>query len=225
MVIGAGRPQDAAGPVAHVRPQRRTGERESDRVAHLVIAAKAGDREALSELYARYAGRVRAHVLRIVGDEHAAEDITQQVFAKLLTRFDRFEPGPVPFAAWLLRVAQNAAIDHLRSARSLAYDPADKDANRNDDAAASCRSSLREALASLPAEQRDVLVLRHFVGLSPAEIAAHLGRSVRAVHGLSYRGRAAACRALNELGAAPATIDASCRCPEQRPIAVSANAA
>jgi len=51
-----------------------------------------------------------------------------------------------------------------------------------------------------------VLVLRHVVGLTPEEIATRLGRSLRAVHCLHQRGRAAACTALDELGSAPATV-------------------
>jgi RNA polymerase sigma-70 factor (ECF subfamily) len=56
----------------------------------------------------------------------------------------------------------------------------------------------------LPQGQRDVLLLTHLVGLSPSEIAAELGCSVRAVHGLHYRGRAAVRATLTDLGSAPA---------------------
>lgn len=205
-IMGACQPQLAAGPAASARPDPGFDGRTSARVTHLVLAAQRGDRGALSELYARYEGRVRSHVLRIVRDEHDAEDITQQVFAKLLTRFEQFRPGDVPFGAWLLRVAHNAAIDHLRRCRTVPREPVQDPAHRADDAGVRCGSSLREALATLPPDQRDVLVLRHLVGLSPAETATRLGRSVRAVHGLCYRGRAAARVALQELGAAPATI-------------------
>ena len=52
-------------------------------------------------------------------DEHEAEDVTQQIFAKLLTTIDRYEPRQVPFSAWILRVAHNAAIDHLRARRPV----------------------------------------------------------------------------------------------------------
>lgn len=197
---------------ATARPWRRMtlgngelGTGEDVRVHALVTAAKAGDHDALSELYALYAGRVRVHVLRILRDEHEAEDITQQVFAKLLTQLDRFEPGAVPFGAWIMRVAHNAAIDHLRRSRAVPCEDVQDPRDRADDAGVQCRSSLREALATLPADQRDVLVLRHLVGLSPTEIAVRLGRTVRSVHGLHYRGRAAACVALHDLGAAPAT--------------------
>lgn len=171
----------------------------------IVAAARSGDREAMRELYERYAARVRAHVLRILGDEHDADDVTQQVFAKLLTELDRYQPGEARFVAWVLRVAHNAAIDHLRRARAVPCEEVGE-LDARDDAADEALASLRTALASLPPDQRDVLLLTHLVGLSPAEIAVHLGRSVRSVHGLHYRGRAAACLALNDLGSAPATV-------------------
>jgi len=171
-----------------------------------VAAARSGDRDAMRELYERYASRVRAHVLAILRDEHDADDVTQHVFAKLLTELDRYRPGEARFIAWVLRVAHNAAIDHLRRARTVAYGHVSDLETRDDDAAEQALAALRTVLASLPPDQRDVLLLTHLVGLSPAEIAAHLGRSVRSVHGLHYRGRAAARVALNDLGSAPATV-------------------
>jgi RNA polymerase sigma-70 factor (ECF subfamily) len=179
---------------------------EERRVRRLVLAARAGDREAMRELYVRHAAGIHAYVLGMLGDQDDAEDITQHVFAKLLTELDRYRPGEAPFMAWVLRVAHNAAIDHMRRSRTVPCDEVRDPDRRDDEAAERVRDSLRSALESLPAAQRDVLLLRHLVGLSPAEIATHLGRSVRSVHGLHYRGRAAACSALCDLGSAPATV-------------------
>jgi RNA polymerase sigma-70 factor, ECF subfamily len=179
---------------------------EEWRVRRIVVAARAGDREAMREIYLRYAARVRAHVLRILGDEHDADDVTQQVFAKLLTELDRYRPGEARFMAWMLRVAHNAAIDHVRRTRTVPCEEVRQLDASADPSAEKARTALHTALASLPRAQRDVLLLTHLVGLSPAEIAAHLGRSVRAVHGLHYRGRAAAQEALHDLGSAPATV-------------------
>jgi RNA polymerase sigma-70 factor (ECF subfamily) len=181
-------------------------ELEERRMRRIVLAARSGDREAMREIYERHAPRVHAHVLRIVGDQHDADDVTQQVFAKLLTELDRYRPGEARFAAWVLRVAHNAAIDHLRRTRTIPCENVRELAARDDDAAGDARTSLRAALASLPRAQCDVLLLTHLVGLSPTEIAERLGRTVRAIHGLHYRGRAAAVVALNDLGSAPATV-------------------
>ena len=70
-------------------------------------------------LYLRYADNVYGYVCSIVRDEHEAEDVTQQIFAKLLTSLERYEPRSVPFSAWILRVAHNAAIDHMRARRAV----------------------------------------------------------------------------------------------------------
>lgn len=169
--------------------------------------AKCGDRDAMRELYLRYAERVHNHVKRIVIDRHDAEDVTQQVFAKLLTELPRYEPREVPFKAWVLRVAHNMAIDHLRRSRSVPCEEVRSHDLHADQAAHECRTSLRDALSTLPAEQRDVLLLRHLVGLSPQEIAVRLGKSVSSINGLHYRGRAAARVALHDLGSAPATVN------------------
>ena len=75
--------------------------------------------DALRFLYLRYADNVYGYVCSIVRDEHEAEDVTQQIFAKLLTTLDRYEPRQVPFSAWILRVAHNAAIDHVRARRPV----------------------------------------------------------------------------------------------------------
>ena len=175
-------------------------------VRRLVGDAKEGDRDAMRRLYLRFAPHVHAYVQRIVSNRDDADDVTQQIFAKLLTELWRYEPSEAPFGAWMLRVSRNVAIDHMRRIRAVPLDAVSDGVEHADDASLECRASLREALGSLTAGQRDVLVLRHVVGLSPEEIAACLGRSLRSVHCLHHRGRAAACSALDELGFAPFTL-------------------
>lgn len=156
-------------------------------------------------LYLYFAPTVRAYVARIVPTDHDADDVTQHTFAKLMTELARYEPGAAPFRAWMLRVARNVAIDHCRQTRAIPCDEVHDVGARVDDIAVERRVSLRQALSSLTAGQRDVLVLRHVVGLTPEEIADRLGRSLRSVYCLHNRGRAAACTALSELESAPAT--------------------
>jgi RNA polymerase sigma-70 factor (ECF subfamily) len=154
-----------------------------------VNRAKDGDRDAIRFLYVRYAHNIYGYVRSIVHDEHEAEDITQHVFAKLMTVLGKYDERGVPFFAWLLRLAHNAAIDHLRARRAT---PAEEvfGADERDDGTSADRShSLREALRALPDEQRSVVVLRHVVGLTPGEIASAMGRSESSIHGLHHRGR------------------------------------
>jgi RNA polymerase sigma-70 factor, ECF subfamily len=163
-------------------------------VAQAVARAKAGDREAVRFLYMRYADNVYGYVRSIVRDHYEAEDVTQQVFAKLMTVIGKYEPRTVPFSAWILRVARNVAVDHLRSRRPQPSEEVYGSDERTDDTSIDRSYSVREALAALPDEQRKVVVLRHVVGLTPGEIADCMGRTESSIHGLHHRGR----RALQE---------------------------
>jgi RNA polymerase sigma-70 factor (ECF subfamily) len=188
------------------RPREATSAREEALISRAVAAAQRGDREAMRFLYLRYADHVYGYVRTIVRDDDEAEDVTQLVFAKLLRVLHRYEPAGVPFSRWLLRLAHNAAIDHLRGARLVPVEdvrPADE---AGDDDAMERAQALRIALEAVPHDQRQVLVLRHVAGLSALEIAERLGRTQSSVHSLHHRGRRTLRAALAELGAAPVTL-------------------
>ena len=173
-------------------------------VSRAIKRAQQGDRDALGLLYARYADNVCGYVRSIVHDQHEAEDITQQVFAKLIGVIGKYEERDVPFFAWILRVSRNVAIDHIRRQRAIPVEEVRaSDEPSQDRADAEHMSDLREALAMLPRDQREVLVLRHFAGLSPTEIAERMGRSEGSVHGLHHRGRRALTADLTNRGAMP----------------------
>jgi RNA polymerase sigma-70 factor (ECF subfamily) len=178
------------------------------RVAQAVARAKQGDREALRFLYVQYADNVYGYVVSLVRDVHEAEDVTQMVFAKLMTVLHKYEQREVPFTAWLLRLAHNVAYDHLRRRiPTPAEEWASPDA-QVDNKAADDRQVVGHALATLPEDQRTVVVLRHLVGLTPGEIAERLGRSENSIHGLHHRGRRALQCHLRELECAPVTASA-----------------
>jgi len=176
-------------------------------VSRAVKRAQEGDREALGFLYARYADNVCGYVRSIVHDQHEAEDVTQHVFTKLIHVIGKYEERDVPFFAWILRVARNVAVDHIRSQRLIPVEEVrTSDEGGGDPAGGEPMNDLREALAKLPRDQREVLVLRHFAGLAPTEIAERMGRSEGSVHGLHHRGRRALTADLTSRGAAPATL-------------------
>jgi RNA polymerase sigma-70 factor, ECF subfamily len=177
-------------------------------VTRAVARAKAGDMSAIHFLYVRFADDVFGYVSSIVHDSHEAEDITQNVFAKLSTAIRKYEPRQVPFTAWILRVARNAAVDHLRARRQIPFEQVRTDDDGHDQIGFERSQSLREALWRLPEEQREVLVLRHLVGLSPLEIAGRLGKTEGSIHGLHHRGRTALRLALLELDAGPVVASA-----------------
>src|SRR5215204_7101444 len=175
-------------------------------VLSAVARARTGDADALRFLYLRYAGNVYGYVCSIVRDEHEAEDVTQHIFAKLPAALARYEPRLVPFSAWILRVAHNAAIDHVRTRRPVPCEEVRCGAGPDYAAGRERFADLRLALAALPAEQRDVIMLRFLVGLTPREVAERLGRSEDAVHGLQHRGRRRLRRELQRLDGAPAAL-------------------
>jgi RNA polymerase sigma-70 factor (ECF subfamily) len=175
-------------------------------VSRAVKRAQAGDREAIGFLYARYADNVHGYVRSIVHDEHEAEDITQQVFAKLIRVIGKYEEREVPFFAWILRVSRNVAVDHIRRQRTIPVEDVRTSDDGEDLVGPERTNDLREALAKLPPDQREVLVLRHVAGLSPTEIAERTGRTEGSVHGLHHRGRRALTAELTSRGAAPATL-------------------
>ena len=182
-------------------PQAAAG--DSRIVKEAIVRAQKGDMEALHFLYVRYADDVLRYVRSFVQDHHEAEDITQNVFVKLMSVIGKYEPREVPFAAWILRVSRNAALDHLRARRMTPCEDVRVEDDEHDQISHERGRDLRHALEGLPEEQREVLVLRHIVGLSPVEIADVLGKTESSVHGLHHRGRLSLKSALQELGAAP----------------------
>jgi RNA polymerase sigma-70 factor, ECF subfamily len=170
-------------------------------VLRAVEQAKEGDADALRFLYLRYADNVYGYVCSIVRDEHEAEDVTQQVFAKLLGSLTRYQPRTVPFSAWILRVAHNAAIDHMRSRRPVPVEEVRGPEPADDGSSRERFRDLRVALDALPKEQREVILLRFLVGLSPREIAERMGRSEDAVNGLQHRGRRRLRREMDRIAA------------------------
>ena len=176
---------------------------DSRLVLAAVSRAQKGDMEAIHFLYVRYADDVLRYVNSFVHDHHEAEDITQNVFAKLIHAIKKYEQRAVPFTAWIVRVARNAALDHMRARRATPCEEIRLEDDGRSEVAAERGRDLRQALKRLPDDQREVLVLRHVVGLSPTEIANTLGKSESSVHGLHHRGRRTLKSALQDLGAAP----------------------
>jgi RNA polymerase sigma-70 factor, ECF subfamily len=181
------------------------GEKEQSRAEAAMARMAVGDRQAMADIYARYSHGIYGYIRSIVLDGHEAEDLTQQVFVKLMTAARGSSPVCVDFSAWLLRVARNTALDSLRrTKRTRLLDP-----HQWSPAVAApdheARRSLEDALSSLSAGQRDVLILRDLIGLTPHEAAERLGKSDGAVHMLHHRARRAARERLAGSGGGPST--------------------
>jgi len=140
----------------------------------------AGDRDAVAELYDRHAARIMGLAIRIVRNSSDAEDVVQEVFSQAWRTAPNYQPARGPVAGWLLMMARTRAIDRLRSrqARRDAADGADLDGLPADVApvseqliASQQAARVREAMMTLPVEQRAALELAYFEGLTQTEIA------------------------------------------------------
>jgi RNA polymerase sigma-70 factor, ECF subfamily len=172
-------------------------------VSRAVVRAQAGDHEAIRFLYLRYKNNVYGYVLSMLRDEYEAEDVTQHVFMKLMRVIGKYEPREVPFTSWILRVARNVAVDHLRQRRPIPAEEILDHSEPSYDVSVDRRWGLEQALEALPEDQRGVVVLRHLVGLTPGEIAERMGRTEASIHGLHHRARHTLRGELSAIGCAP----------------------
>jgi len=149
----------------------------------LVDAAKAGQEWALTGLYDLYFPRVYRYVLSRTGETHDAEDLTEEVFIRVLDAVSRFEWRDVPFSAWIFRIAHNAVISHRRrngSRPRLAplseAMPIDIEGPELQVEKQLLLGEIMEASHTLPETQQRVISLRFFAGLTIAETARVLGK-------------------------------------------------
>lgn len=161
--------------------------------AGLVLAAKAGDASAFGELYERYRDAIYRFCLARTGSSADAEDLTSDVFVKALQSIDRYQDRGLPFAAFLYRIARNAAIDRSRTLKQplsvdgLPSEPVSKQNVESEASLAVEKSILLAALTKLKSEHREVIVLRFIEGYAAVEVAQLLGKTEGAVRTLQHR--------------------------------------
>lgn len=155
---------------------------------HVLLAqAATGSTEALGMLYDRYGRLVFSLALRITGDRCLAEEITQDTFLRLWQNADRYEAERGRLTAWLLTITRHRAIDALRSRRRTAQQhevslPETASAGLDFSALLQLRTDLQQALAALPPNQREVIELIFFSGMTRQEIAHHTNNPLATVH-------------------------------------------
>jgi RNA polymerase sigma-70 factor (ECF subfamily) len=152
----------------------------------LIQAIAGGDRDALGLLYDRYASIMIALGKRIVKDAREAEDLVHDVLLEVWRQAADHDPARGSVRAWILMRLRSRALDRRKSprvARAVALDHAGETAQAGDEdpALAPDRARVRRALAELPAEQRAVLELGYYEGLSSTEIAARVAVPVGTV--------------------------------------------
>jgi RNA polymerase sigma-70 factor (ECF subfamily) len=159
------------------------GTERHDQDAVLARRIRSGDREAVGELYDRYAGIAMAVAIRVLRDRGAAEDVVHDAFVAVWQKIDRFDVAHGSLRSWLLTIVRNRAIDRLRRVRP-AEDVDELDSrsllrstpNPTWDAAIASldRRALAAAVATLPTEQREAVELAYFEGLTYREVAVRM---------------------------------------------------
>lgn len=169
----------------------------------LLIRARGGDRAAAATFVERSAPAVRRLARAIVGTDAAADDVVQESFARALKAVDSFDPDRGPARTWLYAIARHAAFELLRDRRERAVGDAHDleplmalgiaagwgSSPEQALLRASRREDLARALATLPAADREVIVLRDLDGLSGEEVAALVGLELRAMKSRLHRAR------------------------------------
>jgi len=151
--------------------------------AELVARLQRRDPQALAELYDRYGRLVYSLILRVVRDAGIAEDLVQETFLRVWNRVQGFDAEKGAIGPWLLAVARNRAIDYLRSAsgrerNALEFEETDHPAldtdMEHDILTSDSARAVKAAMAKLSPQQRQVIELAYFEGLSQTEMAEKL---------------------------------------------------
>src|ERR1700761_8644539 len=164
----------------------------------LVQRLKSRDGQAMVSLYDKYGSLVYSVIFRAVAERATAEDLTQETFLRIWNRIHTFDDEKGKLQGWLVTVARNRAFDYLRTTRNQAIQSlapleeleragcfANKEgptANQVDRIAA--EKAVGQALDSLNKDQREVIELTHFEGMTQTEIAERLHKPLGTVKSL-----------------------------------------
>jgi RNA polymerase sigma-70 factor (ECF subfamily) len=171
----------------------------------LVDRAQQGDRDALEELYLLHFDRIYSYLHMSVGNRHDAEDLTTQVFVKMLESIGKFRWRSAPFSAWLFRIAHNLAMDHFRANKRWQPeeevpepDPGEGSAAEEEALESIGRQSMLELIENLSQEQQQVLTLKFVFNFSNADAATILEKTEGAIKSLQHRALASLQRQLEK---------------------------
>jgi RNA polymerase sigma-70 factor (ECF subfamily) len=139
------------------------------------------DRDAFKRLYVQFAPRVKSYMVRQGADAASADDLAQETMVQVWRKAEQYDPGKAAPAAWIFRVARNLQIDRLRR-RKFHEVELTAEAERTEDGAAEHERAiespdadkLRGLVATLAADQMDVIRLAFFEGLTHSEIGIRL---------------------------------------------------
>ena len=163
----------------------------------LISLVGAGDAGAFAALYGRHCRAVYSLSYRMTGEKQAAEDLAQDAFLKVWRSAGTYQPRRGNVRTWILTVVHNRGVDRFRSSarrrrtreKAEALAPGSQPSEAFSEAWANHqRDRLREALRDIPRDQREVLALVHFFGLTNAEVSERLGLPLGTVKGRARLG-------------------------------------
>ena len=171
----------------------------------LIRRAQALDPGALAELYDRHFDGIYRYLFTRVRHQADAEDLTEQVFLKMVDSIQRYRPRGVAFSSWLYRIAHNLLVDRYRRAARETVELSDqvRDSRPHADPAALAQNSeerrqLLAAVQRLTPEQQQVITMRFIDNLDVDEIARLTRRRPGAIHSMQHRALASLYRFLLE---------------------------
>lgn len=159
----------------------------------LIRRAKECDPSAFARIFEYYYQDVYNYIYHKVVNVHLAEDLTSDVFLKVLESIDSFSFRGIPLAIWLLRIARNLMVDHFRGQPKTADLPLKEDLLPTEVGPSDVfetkltRQQLVRAFSDLTEEQQDVIILKFVDGLNNTEVAQVLGKSEGAIKSLQHR--------------------------------------
>lgn len=178
---------------------------DNNKEKNLLRSAKIGDKKAIGSLYDLHYRAVYNYIYYRVSDQQAAEDLSAEVFIRMINKLPDYVDRGRPFLAWLYTIARNLVIDHHRIADKkdevalkedfLEEKTPGPDQKLQDKQTADC---FREALKQLPEAQRQLLIYRFINGFPTSKIIYLLNKSDRAVRSLQHRALRSLERVLDE---------------------------
>lgn len=162
--------------------------------ADLVAQAQSGNVTAVGQLYDQYQPEIFRFIISRVHDQQLAEDLTGELFTRMVTHLAAYRQQELPFRAWLYRIGRNLMVDHFRRQSIRNHVPLEQvrvEANSSPSLVLEQKltmTQVQQALTRLDPAQREVVELRFIVGLPLKEVAYTLDKSVAAVKSLQHRG-------------------------------------
>ena len=186
---------------------------EQSKINELVRSAQIGDATAIAELYDCFYSKIYRYIYFKTGSVPDAEDLTEDVFVKMIESVSSYKLQGVPFSSWLFRIAHNRIVDHYRKISRKQTTPLENILNNTDDSSEDIESkidanisirSVYAAMESLTNLQKEALSLRFAAGLSIKETSLAMQRNENAVKALQH---AAIANLRNALVREPETND------------------